>query len=52
MARVSQIKPWQVTNKPKVSEFEKSDYQKECHITDALDWNELEVSVIYEILLF
>ena len=46
-SRASQIKPWQVTNKTKLTEFEKGDYQKECGITDPLEWNELELSVIY-----
>jgi hypothetical protein len=51
-SRGAQIKPWQVTNKALVTQFEKKDYQSECHITDATDWEELELCVIPEIPLF
>jgi hypothetical protein len=51
-SRASQIKTWQVTNKPLISTFEKKDYQAECHITDPLEWDELELSVIFVTRLF
>jgi hypothetical protein len=51
-SRASKIKTWQVTNKPLVSTFEKKDYQAECHITDDMEWDELELSVIFVTRLF